>query len=101
MEWDVGRGEEDLEELGITPLRGVRREAAERSCRRRDEEASTEGVRHEHPGSAYMEEPRRSHTDTVEEMDLAAEGVRGGHRWEPRSTSRPALNVSKAADAAV
>ena len=60
-----------------------------------------EGVRREHLGSAYMEEPRRSHTDTVEEMEVAAVGVRGGRPWEPRSTSRPAFMVSKAADAAV
>ena len=101
VEWNVGGGEEDLEELGITPPRGVRREAAERSSRRRDEEAYMEGVRREHPGSAYMEEPRRSHMDTVEEMEVAAVGVRGGRRWEPRSTSPPAFMVSKAADAAV
>ena len=101
MEWDVDGGEEDLEEFGITPARGVRQEAAERSCRCRDEEAYMEGVRREHLGSAYMEEPRRSHTDTVEKMEVAATGVRGGRRWEPRSTSRPAFMVSKAADAAV
>ena len=101
VEWDVGGGEEDLEEFGITPPRGVRREAAERSRRRRDEEAYMEGVRREHLGSAYMEEPRRSHTDTVEEMGVAAVGVCGKRRWEPRSTSRPAFMVSKAADAAV
>ena len=101
VEWDVGGGEEDLEEFGITPPCGVRREAAERSRRRRDEEAYMEGVRREHLGSAYMEEPRRSHTNTVEEMEVAAVGVRGGRRWEPRSTSRPAFMVSKAADAAV
>ena len=101
MEWDVGGGEEDLEEFGITPPRGVRREAAERSRRRRDEEAYMEGVRSEHLGSAYMEEPRRSHTDTVEEMEVAAKGVRGGRQWEPRSTTWPAFMVSKAADAAV
>ena len=101
VEWDIGGGEEDLEEFGITPPRGVRREAAERSRRRGDEEAYMEGVRHEHLGSAYMEEPRRSHTDTVEEMDVAAVGVRGRGRWEPPSTSRPAFMVSKAADAAV
>ena len=29
-----------------------------------------EGVRQEHLGSAYMEEPRRSNTDTVEEMEV-------------------------------
>ena len=52
VEWDVGGGEEDLEEFGITPPRGVRREAAERSRRRRDEEVYMEGVRHEHVGSA-------------------------------------------------
>ena len=60
-----------------------------------------EGVRREHLGSAYMEEPRRSHRDSMEEMDVAAVGVRGRGRWEPRSTSRPAFMVSKAADAAV
>ena len=60
-----------------------------------------EGVRREHLGSAYMEEPRRSHVDTAEEMEVAALGVRGGRRWEPRSTSRPAFMVSKASDAAV
>ena len=104
VEWDVGGGEDldlDLEEFGITPPRGVQRGAAERSRRRRDEEAYMEGVRREHLGSAYMEEPRRSHTDTVEEREVAAVGVRGGRRWEPRSTSRPAFMVSKAADAAV
>ena len=104
MEWDVGEGEDldlDLDEFDISPPRGVRREAAERSRRRRDEEAYMEGVRREHLGSAYMEEPRRSHRDSMEEMDVAAVGVRGRGRWEPRSTSRPAFMVSKAADAAV
>ena len=101
VEWDVGGGEEDLEEFGITPPRGVRREAAKRSRRRRDEDAYMEGVRREHLGSAYMEEPRRGHMDTVEEMEVAAVGVRGGRQWEPRSTLRPAFMVSKAADAAV
>ena len=48
-----------------------------------------------------MEEPPRSHTDTVEEMEVAAVGVCGGRRWEPRSTSRPAFMVSKAANASV
>ena len=104
VEWDVGEGEDldlDLEEFDISPPRGVRREAAERSRRRRDEEAYMEGVRREHLGSAYMEEPRRSHRDSMEEMDVAAVGVRGRSRWEPRSTLRPAFMVSKAADAAV
>ena len=104
VEWDVGEGEDldlDLEEFDISPPRGVRREAAERSRRRRDEEAYMEGVRREHLGSAYMEEPRRSHRESMEEMDVAAVGVRGRGRWEPRSTSRPAFMVSKAADAAV
>ena len=104
VEWDVGEGEDldlDLEEFDISPPRGVRREAAERSRRRRDEDAYMEGVRREHLGSAYMEEPRRSHKDSMEEMDVAAVGVRGRGRWEPRSTSRPAFMVSKAADAAV
>ena len=104
VEWDVGEGEDldlDLEEFNISPPRGVRREAAERSRRRRDEDAYMQGVRREHLGSAYMEEPRRSHRDSMEEMDVAAVGVRGRGRWEPRSTSRPAFMVSKAADAAV
>ena len=48
-----------------------------------------------------MEEPRRSHMDTVEGMEVAAVRVRWARRWEPRSTSRPAFLVSKAADAAV
>ena len=78
VEWDVGMfAEEDLEEFDIRPPRGVRREAAEHSRRRRDEEAYMEGVRREHLGSAYMEEPRRSHRDSMEEMDVAAVGVRG------------------------
>ena len=104
VELDVGGGEDldlDLQEFDISPPRGVRREAAERSRRRRDEEAYMEGVRREHLGSAYMEEPRRSHADTGEKMEVAAVGVRGRGRWEPRSTSRPACMVSKAADAAV
>ena len=101
VEWDVGGGEEDLEEFGITPPRGVRREAAERSRWRRDEEVYIEGVRREHLGSAYMEEPRRSHMDAAEEMEVAAVGVRGGRWWDPRSTSRPAFMGSEAADAAV
>ena len=92
---------QNLEEFGITPPRGVRREAAERGCRRRDEEVYMEGVLREHLASAYNEEPRRSHMDTAEEMEVAAVGVRGGCRWEPWSTSRPAFMVSKAADAAV
>ena len=104
VEWDVGGGEDldlDLEEFDIFLPRGVRREAPERSRRRRDEEAYMEGVRREHLGSAYMEDPRRSHADTGEEMELAAVGVRERGRWEPGSTSRPAFMVSKAADAAV
>ena len=104
VEWDVGEAEDldlDLEEFDISPPRGVRQEAAERSRRRRDEEAYMEGVRREHLGSAYIEEPRHSHRDSMEEMDVAAVGVRGRGRWEPRSTSRPAFMVSKAADAAV
>ena len=101
VEWDIGGDGEDLEEFCISPPRGVRQEAAERGRRRRDEEAYMEEVRREHLGTAYMEELRRNHTDTVEEMEVAAVGVRGRGRWEPRSTSRPAFMVSKAADAAV
>ena len=97
VEWDVGKGEDldlDLEEFDISPPRGVRQEAAERSRRRRDEDAYMEEVRREHFGSAYIEEPRRSHRGSIEEMDVAAVGVRGRRRWEPRSTSRPAFMVS-------
>ena len=104
VERDVGGGEDldlDLEEFDISPLRGVGREAAERGRRRRDEVAYMEGVRREHLGSAYMEEPRRSHAYTGEEMEVAAVGIPGRGRWEPRLTSRPAFMVSKAADAAV
>ena len=53
VEWNVGEGEGldlDLEEFDISLLRGVRQEAAERSSRRRDEEAYMEGVRCEHLG---------------------------------------------------
>ena len=104
VEWDVGEGEDldlDLEEFDISSLRGVRREAAELSRRRSDEDAYMERVRREHFGSAYVEEPRRSHRDSMEEMDVAAVRVRGRGQWEPRSTSWPAFMVSKAADAAV
>ena len=83
VEWDVGEGEDldlDLEEFDISPPRGVRREAAERSRRRRDEDAYMDAVRREHFGSAYVEEPRRSHRDSMEEMDVAAVGVRGRGR---------------------
>ena len=47
--------------LGLEEPRGVRREAAERSRRRRDEDAYMDAVRREHFCSAYVEEPRRSH----------------------------------------
>ena len=87
--------------LSFLCFRVARREAAECSRRRRDEEAYMEGVRREHLGSVYIEEPWRGHMDTAEEMELAAVGVRRGRRWEPRSTSRLAFMVSKAADAAV
>ena len=101
LEWELGGGEEDLQEFGITPLRGVRRKAPERSRQRCEEEAYMEGVRREHLGSAYLEKQRRGHVDTVEEMEVAAVGIREGRRWEPGSTSQPAFMVSKAADAAV
>ena len=78
VQWDVGGGEEDLEEFGITQPRGVRREAAESSRRRRDEDEYMDRVRREHLGSAYMEEPRHGHMDTAEEMEVAAVGVSGG-----------------------
>ena len=78
VEWDIGGGDDNLEEFVITSPCGVRREAAERGRRGRDEEAYMEGVRREHLGSAYMEEPRRSNMDTAEEMEVAAVEVRGG-----------------------
>ena len=87
LEWDIDGGEEYLEEFGISPPRGVRREAAERSRRRRDEEAYMEGIRPEHLGSAYMEEPRRSHTDSGEEMEVASwesVGEADGNLGRPR-----------------
>ena len=37
-----------------------------------------EGGRRKHLDSAYMEEVRRGHMDTAEEMEVAAVGVRGG-----------------------
>ena len=104
VEWDVGEGEDldlDMEEFDISPPRGVRREAAERSRRRRDEDAYMDAVRREHFGSCVRGGSTRSHRDSMEEMDVAAVGVRGRGPWEPRSTSRPAFMVSKAADAAV
>ena len=49
-----------------------------------------------------MEEPRRSRLDFEEaEMEMAAMGTHGGHRFEYRLTSRPAFMVSKAADDAL
>ena len=49
-----------------------------------------------------MEEPSLSRFDfKEEEMDVAAVRTHGGRRWNPRSNSRPAFMVSKAADAAV
>ena len=51
--------------------------------------------------STLLCEEKGRHGDSMEEMDVAAVGVRGRGRWEPRSTSRPAFMVSKAADAAV
>ena len=44
MEWDIGGGEEDLDEFGMTPPRGVRWEAAERGRRHRDREVYMVGV---------------------------------------------------------
>ena len=52
-------------------------------------------------GGAYVEEPRHSRFHFEEEMDVAAVKNHRGRQWEPRSTSRPAFMVSKAADAAV
>ena len=52
-------------------------------------------------GGAYVEEPRRGQLKFEEEMGVAAVGTHGGRRWEPRSTLRPALMVSKADNAAV
>ena len=59
------------------------------------------GVRRGALRRAYVEEPRCSCLDFEEDMDLAALGDHWGRHWKPRSTSRLAFVVSKAADAAV
>ena len=100
VEWDVGGGEEDLEEFGITPPRGVRREAAERSRQRHDEEVYMEGVRREHLGSAYMENhgvatwvPRRGQKwrswESVGDADGNLGRPRGRRSWFPRPRMPP------------
>ena len=71
FEWEISAEVRKTWRSSALPRRVVYdRKAAERSRRRRDEEAYMEGVRREHLGSAYMEELRRSHTDTVEEMEV-------------------------------
>ena len=100
-DWDIHTGDDPMEDYGITPARGERRESAARKRPHQEEEAYMEGVRRGHLGAAYVEEPRRSRVDIGEEMDVAAVGTHGGRRWEPRLSSRPAFMVSKAADAAV
>ena len=96
MERDLeGPDRDPMEDFGISPPWGSA------SRRRREEEEYMEGVRRAVLGGAYVEEPRRGHLDFEEEMDVATVGTHGGRRWEPRSTSRPAFVVSKAAGAAV
>ena len=90
-----------MDDFGITPPRGGCWEAAARKRRHHEEEAYVEGVRRGVLGGVYMEEPRRSREEIEEKMDVAAVGTHGERRWEPRSSSRLAFIVSKAADAAV
>ena len=98
MEWDIkGPFGGPLEDFGISPPRG----SVRRSRWQREEEEYMEGVRRGVLGGAYVEVPRRRRLDFEEEMDVAAVKTRGRRRWEPRSTSRPAFMVSKAADGAV
>ena len=101
QDWDIDAGDDPMEEYGITPPRGERRDAAARRRRIQQEEAYMEGVRRGYLGAVYVEEPRRHRVDIGEEMDVAAVGTHGGRRWEPRASSPPAFMVSKAADAAV
>ena len=49
-------------------------------------------------GGEYVEYPRHSCLDLKKEMDVAAVGTHGERWLEPRSTSRRAFMVSKAAD---
>ena len=103
VEWDVGGGEDldlDLEEFDISLLRGVRREAAERSRRCRDEEAYMEGVRREHLGSATWRNrgvatgiPWRRRTwrpwESVGEADGHLGRPRGRRSWSLRPRMPP------------
>ena len=95
-EWDLkGPNADPMEDFGISPPR------ASASWRRRKEDEYMEGVRRGLLGGTYVEQPRRSHLDFEEEMDVAAVGTQSGRRRDSRSTSRPAFMVSKVADAAV
>ena len=84
-----------MEDFWISPPRG----SVNRSRRQRDQEEYIEGLRQGLLGGAYVEEQRRSCSGIEELMDVTAVGTDKGRRWEPRSTSRPAFRVSKAADA--
>ena len=77
------------------------RGAASRSRQHRQEEEYMEGVSRGVLGGVYMEEPLGSRGDIGEDMDVVAVGTRGGRRWDPPSSSRPAFTVLKAAHAAV
>ena len=102
MEWDIDRADEDpMEDFGITPPRGQRREAASRSCWHREEEDCMDTVRLGVLGGAYMVEPRRSHVDIEKEMAVAALGTHDGREWEPQTSSRPPFMVFKATIAAM
>ena len=82
VEWDVGEGEDldlDLEEFDISPPRGVRREAAELSRRRRDEDA-------------YME---RDGVNILVQRTWRNRGVATGIPWR-RWTWRPWESVGEA-----
>ena len=77
-DWDIDAGDDPMEDYGITPARGERREAVAWRRRHQEEEAHMEGVRRGHLGAAYVEEPRRHRVDIREEMHVAAVGTHGG-----------------------
>ena len=65
-DWDIDAGDDPMENYGITPPRGERREAAARGRQHQEEEAYMEGVRRGHLGAAYAEEPQRHRVDIRE-----------------------------------
>ena len=98
MDWDLqGPDGDPMEDFKISPAQG----SASRSRQQREEEEYMQGICRGVLGGAYVEEPRRGRLDLEVEMHVAAVGTDGGRWLEPRSTSRPAFMVCKAAEAAV